>query len=70
MLYDEAERRDHGMPALDRASDGTNHQIDVITAEASAREEKENKQKDNNHDIEYLWKAAWASTRPRPRRED
>jgi len=60
MLFDEAERRD---PARSRPwialVDGDNHQIDVITAEAAARDVKVTILIDFIHVIEYLWKAAW-----------
>jgi hypothetical protein len=60
MLFDEAERRDHGhaRPWIALA-DGANHQIDVITAEAAARDVKLTILIDFIHVIEYLWKAAW-----------
>jgi hypothetical protein len=60
MLFDEAERRDHGhaRPWIALA-DGANHQIDVITAEAAARDVKVAILIDFIHVIEYLWKAAW-----------
>jgi hypothetical protein len=59
-LFDEADRRDHGhaRPWIALA-DGANHQIDVITAEAAARDVKVTILIDFIHVIEYLWKAAW-----------
>ena len=60
MLFDEAERRDPGHERTWIALvDGANHQIDVITAEAAARDVKVTILVDFIHVIEYLWKAAW-----------
>jgi hypothetical protein len=60
MLFDEAERRDPGHERTWIAlADGANHQIDVITAEAAARDVEVTILIDFIHVIEYLWKAAW-----------
>jgi hypothetical protein len=72
VLFDEAGRRD---PAHARTwialVDGANHQIDVITAEAAARDVKVTILIDFIHVIEYLWKAAWCFHHPRdPAAED
>jgi hypothetical protein len=60
MLFDQAQRRD---PARDRPwialVDGDRHQIDVICAEAAARDVDVTIVVDFIHVIEYLWKAAW-----------
>jgi hypothetical protein len=60
VLFDQAARRD---PARARTwialVDGANHQIDVITAEAAARDVEVTILIDFIHVIEYLWKAAW-----------
>jgi hypothetical protein len=60
VLFDEAGRRD---PAHARTwialVDGANHQIDVITAEAAARDVEVTILIDFIHVIGYLWKAAW-----------
>ena len=72
VLFDEAGRRDHGhaRPWI-ALVDGANHQIDVITAEAAARDVKVTILIDFIHVIEYLWKAAWCFHHPRdPAAED
>jgi len=71
-LFSRAERRD---PAHARTwialVDGANHQIDVIAAEAAARDVKVIILIDFIHVIEYLWKAAWCFHPPRdPAAED
>jgi hypothetical protein len=59
-LFGEAERRDPGRARTWIALvDGNNHQIDVITAEAAARDVKVTILIDFIHVIGYLWKAAW-----------
>jgi len=60
MLFDEAGRRDpgHARPWIALA-DGANHQLDVITAEAAARDVKVAVLIDFIHVLEYLWKTAW-----------
>ena len=59
-LFGEAERRDPGHARTWIALvDGNNHQIDVICAEAAARDVKVTILIDFIHVIEYLWKAAW-----------
>jgi hypothetical protein len=59
-IFDEADRRDpdhkRDWVAL---VDGNNHQIDRITAEATAREAPVAIIVDFVHVLEYLWKAAW-----------
>jgi hypothetical protein len=60
MLFDQAERRDPGHERTWIAlADGANHQIDVITAQAAARDVEVTILIDFIHVIEYLWKAAW-----------
>jgi hypothetical protein len=60
-IFDEADRRD---PAHARTwvalVDGNNHQIDRITAEATARGVKATIVVDFVHVLEYLWRAAWS----------
>ena len=64
-LFDEAERRDPGHARTWIALvDGNRHQIDVITAEAAARDVEITILIDFIHVIEYLWKAALAFTPP------
>jgi hypothetical protein len=60
VLFGHAERRDpgHARPWV-ALVDGNNHQIDVITAEAAARDVKVTILIDFIHVIGYLWKAAW-----------
>lgn len=59
-VFDEAERRDPGHERTWVALvDGNNHQIERITAEASARKIDVNIVIDFIHILEYLWKAAW-----------
>jgi len=71
-LFDEAERRDPGHARTWIALvDGNRHQIDVITAEAAARDVEITILIDFIHVIEYLWKAAWCFCPPRdPAAED
>jgi hypothetical protein len=59
-LFDHAERRDpgHARPWI-ALVDGANHQIDVITAEAAARDAEVTILIDFIHVTGYLWKAAW-----------
>ncbi len=71
MLSDQAERRDPGHARTWIAlADGDNHQIDVIRAEAAARDVKVTIVIDTIHVIEYLWKAAWCFHPPRDPAED
>jgi hypothetical protein len=72
MLFDQAEHRDPGHARTWIAlADGDNHQIDVITAEAAARDVDVTIVIDFIHVIEYLWKAAWCFHPPRdPAAED
>jgi hypothetical protein len=71
-LFDHAERRDPGHARTWIAlADGNRHQIDVITAEAAARDVDVTILIDFIHVIEYLWKAAWCFHPPRdPAAED
>ena len=70
-LFDHAERRDPGHARTWIAlADGANHQIDVITAEAAARDVEVTILIDFIHVIGYLRKAAWClhPARDRPPR--
>jgi hypothetical protein len=64
--FDEAERRD---PRHDRTwvalTDGDNHQIEMIRAQAAARGVTITILIDFIHVLEYLWKAAWCFHAPR-----
>jgi hypothetical protein len=71
-LFGEAGRRDPGHERTWIALvDGDRHQIDMICAEAAARDVKVTILVDFIHVIEYLWKAAWCFHLPRdPAAED
>jgi hypothetical protein len=71
-VFDHAERRDPGHERTWIAlADGDRHQIEVIRAEAAARDVTITILVDFIHVIEYLWKAAWCFHPPRdPAAED
>jgi len=71
-VFGQAERRDPGHERTWIAlADGDRHQIDVIRAEAAARNITITIVIDFIHVIEYLWKAAWCFCPPRdPAAED
>ena len=71
-LFDQAERRDpgHARPWI-ALVDGDRHQIEVMGAEAAARDVSVTILVDFIHVLEYLWKAAWCFCPPRdPAAED
>jgi hypothetical protein len=65
-LFDQAERRDpgHARPWIVLV-DGDRHQIEVMGAEAAARNVSVTILVDFIHVLEYLWKAAWCFCPPR-----